>query len=145
MNEEIDLLKYILTNIRIQRDMLQKILRKKKIKDEVYELIRHEIFEYKKFIISLNRMLETRQKKYNKEANVLLGVASSINANINKMERNEDYLKMLEENAKVNILDINRIKKEYNIKSKTVQKLITRLVEFEKNNLLEIDSIINIQ
>ena len=145
MNEEIDLLKYILTNIRIQRDMLQKILRKKKIKDEVYELIRHEIFEYKKFIISLNRMLETRQKKYNKEANVLLGVASSINANINKMERNEDYLKMLEENAKVNILDINRVKKEYNIKSKTVQKLITRLVEFEKNNLLEIDSIINIQ
>ena len=132
MNEEIDLLKYILTNIRIQRDMLQKILRKKKIKDEVYELIRHEIFEYKKFIISLNRMLETRQKKYNKEANVLLGVASSINANINKMERNEDYLKMLEENAKVNILDINRIKKEYNIKSKTVQKLITRMLNLKK-------------
>lgn len=143
MSDEIDLLKYLLNNLKMQQTLLYKILKKKEVKDEIYELIRYEIFGYRRFIISLKRMLQNRLKKYNKETNVLLGVASSINANSNKTDKNSDYLSMLKQSSKVNIMDIDRIKKEYNIKSKTILKLINRLEEFENGNINKIDIIIN--
>ena len=145
MNEEIDLLKYLLTNIKIQRELLHKILRKKIVKDETYDLIKHDMFEYKKFIVSLKRMLQNRLKKYSAETNVLLGIASSIGANVNKVDKKEDYLRLLKEGSKINLMDIDRVRKEYNIKSKTILKLIDRLENFEKNNIQKIDAIINRQ
>ena len=143
MNDEIDLLKYLLTNIKIQQDFLYKILRKKEMKDEIYDLIRYEIFEYRKFAVSLKRMLQNRIKKYNKEKNILLDVASSIGANSNKTDKKEDYLLLLKESAKINLLDIEKIKKEYSIKSKTIIKLIERLESFENNNLNKINAFIS--
>ncbi len=145
MGEEIDLLKYLLTNIKMQRDLLYKILKKKETKDEIYEFIRYIINGYRKYIISLKQMLKNRIKKYNKESNVLLGVASSIGANVNKVDNNLDFLNVLKENTKVNLLDIERIKNEYNVKSKTIIKLINRLEEFEKSNLDKINLFINAQ
>ena len=143
MNDEIDLLKYLFNNLKMQQTLLYKILEKKEVKDEIYELIRYEIFGYRKFIISLKRMLQNRLKKYDKEMNVLLGVASSINANSNKTDKNSDYLSMLKQSSKVNIMDIERIRKEYNINSKTILKLIDRLEQFENENINRIDIIIN--
>ena len=87
-------------------------------------------------------MLQNRLKKYNKELNVLLGVASSINANTNKVDKNSDYLVMLKESSKVNLMDIERVRNEYNIKSKTILKLINRLEEFEKENINKIEIIL---
>ena len=144
MNEEIDLLKYLLTNIKIQQDMLYKILKKKEIKDEVYELIKHNILEYKKFNVSIRRMLKIREKKYNKETNIALGIASSIGANI-KVEDKLEYLELMREYNEVNLLDIERVKKEYKIKSKTIIKLIDRIEQFEKNSLDRIDLFINMK
>lgn len=145
MGEEIDLLKYLLTNIKMQRDLLYKLLKKKETKDEIYEFMRYIINGYRKYIISLKQMLKNRIKKYNKESNVLLGVASSIGANVNKVDNNLDFLSLLKENTKVNLLDIERIKNEYNVKSKTIIKLINRLEEFEKSNLDKINLFINTQ
>ncbi len=139
MNEEIDLLKYILTNLKIQQDMLCKILKKKEVKDDVYDLINYNIIEYRKFIVSLKRMLENRQKKYNSETNVILGIAGSIGANINTNEKNEDYLITLREYSKVNMMDIQKVRKEYKIKSKTIEKLLCRLEEFERGLLDKIN------
>ena len=142
MNDEIDLLKYLLNNLKMQQTLLYKVIKKKEVKDEIYEIMRYEIYEYRKFIISLKRMLQNRLKKYNKELNVLLGVASSINANTNKVDKNSDYLVMLKESSKVNLMDIERVKNEYNIKSKTILKLINRLEEFEKENINKIEIIL---
>ena len=142
MSDEIDLLKYLLNNLKMQQTLLYKIIKKKEVKDEIYEIMRYEIYEYRKFIISLKRMLQNRLKKYNKELNVLLGVASSINANTNKVDKNSDYLVMLKESSKVNLMDIERVKNEYNIKSKTILKLIDRLEKFEKENINKIDMIL---
>lgn len=142
MSDEIDLLKYLLNNLKMQQTLLYKVIKKKEVKDEIYEIMRYEIYEYRKFIISLKRMLQNRLKKYNKELNVLLGVASSINANTNKVDKNSDYLVMLKESSKVNLMDIERVKNEYNIKSKTILKLINRLEEFEKENINKIDIIL---
>lgn len=142
MSDEIDLLKYLLNNLKMQQTLLYKIIKKKEVKDEIYEIMRYEIYEYRKFIISLKRMLQNRLKKYDKELNVLLGVASSINANTNKVDKNSDYLVMLKESSKVNLMDIERVKNEYNIKSKTILKLIDRLEKFEKENINKIDMIL---
>ena len=84
----------------------------------------------------------SRLRKYDKELNVLLGVASSINANTNRVDKNSDYLVMLKESSKVNLMDIERVKNEYNIKSKTILKLIDRLEKFEKENINKIDMIL---
>lgn len=142
MSDEIDLLKYLLNNLKMQQTLLYKIIKKKEVKDEIYEIMRYEIYEYRKFIISLKRMLQNRLKKYNKELNVLLGVASSINANTNKVDKNSEYLVMLKESSKVNLMDIERVRNEYNIKSKTILKLINRLEEFEKENINKIEIIL---
>lgn len=144
MNEEIDLLKYLLTNVKIQQDMLYKILKKKEVKDEVYDLIKHNILEYKKFNVSIRRMLKTRLKKYNSETNIAFGIASSIGANV-KLNTSMEYLETMREYNKVNLLDIERVKKEYKIKSKTVLKLIDRMEQFEKNSLDRIDLFINMK
>ena len=142
MSDEIDLLKYLLNNLKMQQTLLYKVIKKKEVKDEIYEIMRYEIYEYRKFIISLKRMLQNRLKKYDKELNVLLGVASSINANTNRVDKNSDYLVMLKESSKVNLMDIERVKNEYNIKSKTILKLINRLEEFEKENINKIEIIL---
>ena len=142
MSDEIDLLKYLLNNLKMQQTLLYKIIKKKEVKDEIYEIMRYEIYEYRKFIISLKRMLQNRLRKYDKELNVLLGVASSINANTNRIDKNSDYYLLLKESSKVNLMDIERIKKEYNIKSKTIIKLIDRLEKFEKENINKIDMIL---
>ena len=142
MSDEIDLLKYLLNNLKMQQTLLYKVIKKKEVKDEIYEIMRYEIYEYRKFIISIKRMLQNRLKKYNKELNVLLGVASSINANTNRVDKNSDYLVMLKESSKVNLMDIERVKNEYNIKSKTILKLIDRLEKFEKENINKIDMIL---
>ena len=142
MSDEIDLLKYLLNNLKMQQTLLYKVIKKKEVKDEIYEIMRYEIYEYRKFIISIKRMLQNRLKKYNKELNVLLGVASSINANTNKVDKNSDYLVMLKESSKVNLMDIERVRNEYNIKSKTILKLINRLEKFEKENINKIEIIL---
>lgn len=142
MSDEIDLLKYLLNNLKMQQTLLYKVIKKKEVKDEIYEIMRYEIYEYRKFIISIKRMLQNRLKKYNKELNVLLGVASSINANTNKVDKNSDYLVMLKESSKVNLMDIERVRNEYKIKSKTILKLINRLEEFEKENINKIEIIL---
>ena len=145
MNDEIDLLKYLLNNLKMQQTLLYKIMKKKEVKDEIYNIMHYEINGYRRFIISLKRMLQNRLRKYDKELNVLLGVASSINANTNRIDTNSDYYLLLKESSKVNLMDIERIKKEYNIKSKTIIKLIDRLEEFEKENINKIKIIMSKQ
>ena len=142
MNDEIDLLKYLLNNLKMQQTLLYKIMKKKEVKDEIYNIMHYEINGYRRFIISLKRMLQNRLRKYDKELNVLLGVASSINANTNKVDKNSEYLVMLKESSKVNLMDIERVRNEYNIKSKTILKLINRLEEFEKENINKIEIIL---
>lgn len=143
MSDEIDLLKYLLNNLKMQQTLLYKIMKKKEVKDEIYNIMHYEINGYRRFIISLKRMLQNRLRKYDKELNVLLGVASSINANTNRIDKNSDYYLLLKESSKVNLMDIERIKKEYNIKSKTIIKLIDRLEEFEKENINKINTIMS--
>ena len=73
----------------------------------------------------------------------MLDIASSITNRKSKMEKIDDYIEFFKESAKVNIMDLKRIRENYKIKSKNVQKLIDRLEEFEEKNLNNVLVFIN--
>ena len=135
MSEEIEVIKYLMTNIELHRRMLKQLCKNKETKDNIYIYIKYQLREYARFNVSLRRMLETRTQKLNGTKNAILDIATSIWKNIFKLEKIDDYLKFFEESAKVNIMDLKRIKDNYKIKSKNVQKIINRLEDFEERNL----------
>lgn len=135
MSEEIEAIKYLMTNIELHRRMLKQICKNKETKDNIYIYIKYQLREYARFNISLRRMLETRTKKINGTKNAMLDIASSIGNSRFKLDKIDDYIKFFEESAKVNIMDLKRIKSNYKIKSKNLEKLINRLEEFEERNL----------
>ncbi len=133
MTEEIEAIKYIMTNVEIQRRMLKDIKDKRDTKDNIYDYIRHLLREYSKFNVSLRLMLNTRVKKSVGTKNAIISLASSISNN--KFEKNSEVMLFLKEACKINIIDLERVKKAYRIKSKNVIKLIDRMIKFEENNL----------
>lgn len=135
MSEEIEVIKYLMTNIELHRRMLKKLCKNKETKDNIYIYIKYQLREYARFNISLRRMLETRTKKINGTKNAMLDIASSIGNSRFKLDKIDDYIKFFEESAKVNIMDLKRIKNNYKIKSKNLEKLINRLEDFEERNL----------
>lgn len=135
MSEEIEAIKYLMTNIELHRRMLKQICKNKETKDNIYIYIKYQLREYARFNISLRRMLETRTKKINGTKNAMLDIASSIGNSRFKLDKIDDYIKFFEESAKVNIMDLKRIKSNYKIKSKNLEKLINRLEDFEERNL----------
>ncbi len=142
MNEDMEVLKYIYTNLKIQQDSLYKIIKKKEVKDEVYSLIQDNIISYRRFTIATKKMIQNRMKKDKSMANILLDIASSIGSRVDFKNGNIDYLTMIKESSKINLMDLEKIKKEYKIKSKTIKNLIIRLQNFEENNLSKVAKLI---
>ena len=61
------------------------------------------------------------------------------NRNID-VKNSEDYIEFFKEAAKVNILDLRRIKDNYKINSKNLLNLIARFEDFEEKNIEIIES-----
>ncbi len=131
--EDLEVLEYLYTNIIIHIEMLYKLLSKKQVKDEVYYLVKENIIEYRKFLVSTKRMIVIRNEKRVFKNNILHNIASSIEANVK--ENSIEFLSTLKESAKIWILDVDKVEKEYKIKSKTVLNLLSRIKNYEKSNL----------
>lgn len=134
MKDEVELLNYLGLNLKIHIDWLLKICEREKLSEDEERIILDNVSEYKKFQVSINRMILAREKKGIKEASVFADVASTIGA-INIVRKNENILELIVESSKINLLDINRVKEEYNVQSKTILNLILRLENYEKNNI----------
>lgn len=138
--EDLEVLEYVYSNVNIHIEMLYKLIKKKQVKDEVYNLIKDNIIEYKKFLVSIKRMIVVRNKKRKFKNNILHNIASSIEANIK--EENSTFLLSLKESSKIWILDVEKVENEYNIKSKTVINLLARIKRYEEKNLDKVMSMI---
>ena len=138
--EDLEVLEYVYSNVNIHIEMLYKLIKKKQVKDEVYNLIKDNIIEYKKFLVSIKRMIVVRNKKRKFKNNILHNIASSIEANIK--EENSTLLLSLKESSKIWILDVEKVENEYNIKSKTVINLLARIKRYEEKNLDKVMSMI---
>ncbi len=139
MSEEIEAIKYMMTNIDIQKRMLKKIKNDRKIKDNIYDYIRHLLREYSRYYLSLKRMLDNRTRKLESASNLVINLVSTITNNTKKFESNMDILLFFKEACKINIMDLNRVMETYKIKSKSVQNIIVKLIRFEEENLDMID------
>ena len=141
MNDEIEILKYIYTNIKIQQNVLYKLLRRKEIKDDTYQYIKNLVLEYKKITLSSKRMLEVRIKKYSEEPNILEDIATSLGAtmNITTKNDNDEFLILVRNNSEINLMDLERLLIENKIKSKTLEKLVERIEKIEKKNIESIN------
>lgn len=135
MTEEIEAIKYIMTNIEIQKRMLRDIKNKRDAKDNIYDYIRHLLREYSKFSVSLRLMLNSRVKNNSGTQNAILSLASSMAINNKSYEKVSEILLFFKEACKINIIDLGRVKRVYKIKSKSVLKLIDRMINFENDNL----------
>lgn len=135
MNEEIEVIRYLMTNIEMHRIMLRDLYKKKDIKDYIYDFIRYQMREYARFSVSLRKMLEVRTKKVSGTKNAVLEIATTIGNNRVNLKNSIDYINFFKEATKVNIMDLKRIKENYKIKSKNVLKLIDRLEVFEEKNI----------
>lgn len=140
MTEEIEAIKYIMTNVEIQKRMLRDIKNKRDAKDNIYDYIRHLLREYTKFSVSLKLMLNSRVKNNSGTKNAILSLASSISNNNKKYDKVPEILLFFKEACKINIIDLERVKRTYKIKSKNVIKLIDRMISFEEKNLEMISS-----
>jgi len=88
-------------------------------------------------MLSIYSMISNRTKK-NKEIVINNNVVNTINGiqeKLLKLNSKEDYLNYIREATKINILDLENLNERYNIKSKTITNLISRITKFEKHNL----------
>ena len=140
--EEIECLKYLYINLSMQRKTLKNILSKYELKDGLYFLMKENIKTYSHFMISIKYMLKNRvnKEKFSIKNNVV-DTISSIQEQVFKSEHKQDVKKYIKEASKINILDIKRARKEYKIKSKTIQNLLDRMVKFELSNLENIKKV----
>ena len=135
--EEIECLKYLYTNLDIQRKNISLMIDELKLKDELYYFLLNEKNMYYRFMLSIYSMISNRTKK-NKEIVINNNVVNTINGiqeKLLKLNSKEDYLNYIREATKINILDLENLNERYNIKSKTITNLISRITKFEKHNL----------
>ena len=140
--EEIECLKYLYINLSMQRKTIKNILSRYELKDSLYYLLLDNLKVYSRFMISIKYMLKNRINKENFsiKSNVVDTICS-IQEQVFKSEGKQEIKKYIKEASKINILDIKRARKEYKIKSKTIQNLLDRMVKFELSNLENIKNV----
>jgi hypothetical protein len=140
--EEIECLKYLYINLSMQRKTIKNILSRYELKDSLYYLLLDNLKVYSRFMISIKYMLKNRINKENFSIkNNVVDTICSIQEQVFKSEGKQEIKKYIKEASKINILDIKRARKEYKIKSKTIQNLLDRMVKFELSNLENIKNV----
>ena len=140
--EEIECLKYLYINLSMQRKTIKNILSRYELKDSLYYLLLDNLKVYSRFMISIKYMLKNRINKENfLIKNNVVDAICSIQEQVFKSEGKQEIKKYIKEASKINILDIKRARKEYKIKSKTIQNLLDRMVKFELSNLENIKNV----
>lgn len=140
--EEIECLKYLYINLSMQRKTIKNILSRYELKDSLYYLLLDNLKVYSRFMISIKYMLKNRINKENFSIkNNVVDTICSIQEQVFKSEGKQEIKKYIKEASKINILDIKRARKEYKIKSKTIQNLLDRMVKFEVSNLENIKNV----
>ena len=134
--EEIECLKYLYINLSMQRKTIKNILSRYELKDSLYYLLLENLKVYSRFI---KKKKKKKKKRINKDnfsiKNNVVDTICSIQEQVFKSEGKQEIKKYIKEASKINILDIKRARKEYKIKSKTIQNLLDRMVKFELSNL----------
>ncbi len=142
MKEELEFLEYLYNMIKLERDSLLRIIKMRKKDDNLSFFLKEQVINYRKFIISLDKMIETRKSKAeNNGLSLLAKMASHVGAKLTVLNENsyDDILDILIHRSNVCIDEINTKLKEYNIESKTIINLAQRFIDVQRSNVIELN------
>lgn len=136
MSEEIEFLDYIYQNSKMSQESIGRLLKTRNKKDEIEEVIREQLNNYRRISNSAKAMIERRRKKV-KELDVLSKVAMymSVKINLSKNDGQKETANMLINESSMYITQIQKNLKEYRIKNKNIINLANRLLAIESSNI----------
>lgn len=135
MREELEFLEYLHNIIKLEKDSLSRIIKMRDKEDLLNNILKEQMLKYKKFGISVIRMIETRKKKTN-DLSLLAKMASHVGAKMIVKENDIDSIfNILIKRYNICIEEIKNKVKDNKITSKTIINLSNRFIEFQTDNI----------
>ena len=136
MSEEIEFLDYIYQNAKMGKESIGRLLKTRNKKDEIEDVAKEQLNDYKKIANSAKAMIERRKKKV-KELDVISKVATymSVKMNLAKDDGPKEVANMLIKGSNMGITQIKKHLEEYKLKNKNVINLTNRLLTIEEKNI----------
>lgn len=135
MEEELEFLEYLHNIIKLEKDALSRIIKMREKIDILNNILKEQIEVYKKFSVSVERMIKVRRKKVN-DLSLFAKMASHVGAKFVVSNDNDDELICsLLRRYKICIEEIENKFRDSKIKSKTISNLFKRFIEFENRNI----------
>lgn len=136
MSEEIEFLDYIYQNAKMGQESIGRLLKTRNKKDEIEDVAKEQLNDYKKIANSAKAMIERRKKKV-KELDVISKVATymSVKMNLAKDDGPKEVANMLIKGSNMGITQIKKHLEEYKLKNKNVINLANRLLTIEEKNI----------
>lgn len=136
MEEELEFLEYLHNIIKLERDALSRIIKMREKEDELTSLLDKQIEEYKKFSISVARMIERRKKKVH-DLSLFAKMASHVGAKfVVATEKSMDNIyDMLIKRYNICIEEVKNKIEESGMSSKTILNLSDRFIKFQRDNI----------
>lgn len=139
MYDDIEVLEYIYESAIIAIEEISHVLKINNNIENINEILKNIIFNYRKIALSAKQMLERRNKKV-KEIGMITKMISYMNIklNINEEDKVEEVIQIIIQGCNISI--DNMIKKINNskIKRKSIINLANRFVMFEKETIEKI-------
>lgn len=134
MEEELEFLEYLHNIIKLEKDALSRIIKMREKIDVLNNILKEQIEVYKKFSVSLERMIKIRKKKVN-DLSLFAKMASHVGAKFVVSNNDDELICSLLRRYKICIEEVENKFKDSKIKSKTIINLSKRFIEFENRNI----------
>lgn len=135
MEEELEFLEYLHNIIKLEKDALSRIIKMREKTDILNNILKEQIEIYKKFSVSVERMIKVRKKKVN-DLSLFAKMASHVGAKfVVSNDKEDELICSLLRRYKICIEEVQNKFKDSKIRSKTISNLSKRFVEFENRNI----------
>lgn len=136
MEEELEFLESLHNIIKLERDAMSRIIKMREKEDELTSLLKEQIEEYKKFSVSVARMIERRKKKVH-DLSLFAKMASHVGAKfVVATEKNMDNIyDMLLKRYNICIEEVKNKLEESGVSSRTILNLSDRFIKFQRDNI----------
>ena len=140
MEEEIEFLEYIYRTTKSNQESILRLLKEIDVDENLYQILKAQLIEYKKILNSSKKMIERRKEKVD-DISILTKLATYMGVKLNITDKDDmsSVAKMLIQGSTVTINQIVQKLQEYSIKSKYIHNLTNRLIAIEKNNIKNLE------
>ncbi|MDO4282942.1 MAG: hypothetical protein Q4D02_04820 [Clostridia bacterium] len=136
MREELEFLEYLYNIVKLEKDALSRMIKMRDKNDLLNNILKEQIGIYKRFGISIEKMIENRKKKV-EDLSIFAKMASHVGAKFVTSKDNDidRIFNILMQRYQVCIEEVNSKVQENKITSKTILNLTNRFIEFQNRNI----------